>query len=311
MSGVLETPGDDDWYAITLSAGQSITITLNGSGASPVSDTYLNLRDAAGNIIASNDDTGGGLNSKIVFTATTAGTYYIDAGAWDTQSQPVPATADEITGNYTLSVQFYTPPPVWNYDQISNQLTNGYWNVQGGQTSHHFAAGPGGTITVNLTELTAAEQNLARTALAEWSDIIGVTFREVSTAAQINFHNTEDPRDPGPRADTAAHWSGGITSSADVNISTSWVTRYGTGLNTYSFQTYLHEIGHALGLGHAGNYNGTADYAADALYANDAWSTTVMSYFDQGDNSYFSAQGFTKVLSLSPMVADILAMQAL
>ena len=73
--------------------------------------------------------------------------------------------------------------------------------------------------------------------------------------------------------------------------------------------TYLHEIGHALGLGHAGDYNNTADYVQDALYANDAWSTTIMSYFDQNDNAYFHNQGFTRQFVLTPMVADIVAMQ--
>ena len=81
------------------------------------------------------------------------------------------------------------------------------------------------------------------------------------------------------------------------------------GLNSYSFMTYLHEIGHALGLGHAGDYNNTADYVQDALYANDAWSTTIMSYFDQNDNAYFHNQGFTRQFVLTPMVGDIVAMQ--
>ena len=75
VTGVLEVPGDHDWYAITLTAGQSITISLTGSGTMPVSDTYLNLRDAFGNIIAHDDDSGGTLFSKIVFTATSTGTY--------------------------------------------------------------------------------------------------------------------------------------------------------------------------------------------------------------------------------------------
>lgn len=34
----------------------------------------------------------------------------------------------------------------------------------------------------------------------------------------------------------------------------------GTDINSYTFQTYVHEIGHALGLGHPGNYNGAGNY---------------------------------------------------
>ena len=44
--------------------------------------------------------------------------------------------------------------------------------------------------------------------------------------------------------------SGGRTLSSFVNVSTDWLEAYGTGVGSYSFQTYVHEIGHALGLGH-------------------------------------------------------------
>ncbi len=311
---MLEVAGDHDWYRISLTAGQQITISLSGtSGPGGVSDTYLNLRSSTGVLLAHNDDNGGTLNSKIVFTATTSGTYYIDAGAWDATSladnsnQPNPGP-NAIIGNYTLSVQPYTPPAVWTNDQIANQLVNGYWNSTG-QSARHFAVSQGGTITVNYSTLTPAEQTLAIAALGEWSDIIGVTFTPVTTGGQIRFDDSEDPTANGPVASTIDHTSGSLITSANIQISQSWVNNYGTSLNSYSFMTYLHEIGHALGLGHAGNYNNTADYVQDALYANDAWSTTIMSYFDQSDNAYFSNQGFTREFVLTPMGADIVAMQ--
>jgi serralysin len=309
VNSSLETAGDHDWFRINLTAGQTLVFSLDGSSLTPDPDSYLNLRDAAGNIIASNDDSGGTLSSAIYFQVTTSGTYYLDAGAWDTQSVN-PSDTDYITGNYTLSAQTYTAPPVYSYDQIANQLTTGYWNWDG-QGAHKFNVSQGGTITVNISTLNASEQMLARAALAEWSDIIGVNFQEVTTGGQIVFSDAEDPSSPDGIAQTDSTSSGGITTQANIQISKSWVNNYGTSLDSYSFQTYLHEIGHALGLGHAGDYNGDASYATDAIFANDSWATSIMSYFSQTDNFYFANQGFNETALVTPMEGDIVAMQSL
>ena len=296
-SSSIDTIGDHDWFKVSLSAGQSITVTATGGGSL---DTYLNIYDPTGTtILASNDDIVDGVNqnSRLTFTASSAGTYFIDVGAWHDQS----------TGTYDLFVE-PSPPPVFTNDQIAFQLTNGYW----GGDVHHWAVTQGGTLTVNISTLTAAEQTLARAALQEWSDIIGVHFQEVSSGGQIAFSDAEDTTAKGPVAQTDANWSSnGIITSANVQISQSWVNTYGTSLDSYSFQTYVHEIGHALGLGHAGEYNDTATYSTDALFANDAWSTSIMSYFDQQQNTYFANQGFSKLDVLTPMNADIIAMQSL
>ncbi len=176
ITGTLETLGDHDWYRITLSAGQSISVSLNGI---TFADTYLYIRNSAGTLIYSNDDiSSANQNSQVAFTATSSGTYYIDVGAWN----------EAATGTYQVSVETYTPPPVATNDQIADQLVSGYW----GGDSHHFNVTQGGTITVNISTLTAGEQTLARAALAEWTDIIGVHFREVTTGAQISFDNTEE-----------------------------------------------------------------------------------------------------------------------
>ena len=132
------------------------------------------------------------------------------------------------------------------------------------------------------------------------------TSREVTTGAQIVFDDSEDP--DGPIAATDGVWSNGITTSEHIQISSSWVGLYGTSLDSYSFQTYVHEIGHALGLGHAGDYNVTARYPYDALFANDAWPVSVMSYFGQSENSYYN---YPDAFVLTPMAADIVAMQSL
>jgi len=304
-NGTLETIGDHDWYKITLTAGQSITVTIDGV---TLEDPFLYIRDSSGNVLFSNDDIVSGINrnSQLAFTADYTGTYYIDVGAFDA----TPGGPGDYAGDYQIVVSPYSPPPLATNDQIATQLTDSYWG--GASERHHFNVTQGGTITVDISMLNAAEKALARAALAEWSDIIGVHFQEVTgTSAQIVFDNSEDPSDPGPIAATDANWSRGIITSAHVQISTSWVNRYTTSLDSYSFQTYIHEIGHALGLGHAGDYNGTARYPYDAEFQNDSWATSIMSYFDQNENTYFGAQGFTVDFAVTPMMADIIAMQTL
>ncbi len=68
--------GDFDFYSVELSAGQSVTADIDITGSL---DTVLVLYDAAGEIIATNDDDGeelGSLASKLTFKPTEAGTYY-------------------------------------------------------------------------------------------------------------------------------------------------------------------------------------------------------------------------------------------
>lgn len=298
--GALSFVGDRDWVAVTLDGGSQYRISLDGV---TLSDPYLRLYDANGTLLAQNDDSASGTNSQLVFTPPADGTFYIAASAY----------ADFFAGTYRISVEAVgagpgpTPnpgrAPEGTLDQLSDFLVSGYWGS--------FGAGPrafdtsvSNQITVNISALPAEAQALARAAFEAWEMVANINFVEVTGTARITFSDT----DPGLSAYARSFTVGTTIDRAEVMITSGWVERYGTSIDSYSFATYVHEIGHALGLGHQGAYNGSAVYGRDETFSNDSWQLSVMSYFDQDQNTTTSA---SRAALLSAMMSDIVAIQSL
>lgn len=190
----------------------------------------------------------------------------------------------------------------WTWDQIANQLTTGYWTNLGYDPAK-FQLNATRTLTYNVSGLSADERAIAVASLESWSDATGIKFvLSTSSSADLMFDNNDNS---GAYAYSELDGSGNISQSF-INIPVSWSP---LNLNGYMLQTYMHEIGHALGLGHAGNYNGSATYGVDDLYDNDSWLATVMSYFDQIDNTVSSSDSFAYIATLMP--ADFIAIQNL
>ncbi len=286
FSGSLETVGDDDWIAVTLTAGSSYDIDLFGVGTSELSDPYLRLYNSSGTLVAQNDDGGQGYDSRLVFTPTTTGTYYVSARAY----------ADGGMGDYQVTVAPHSSAPVGTLDELAEYLTDGYWS------RHAFDTSSSNQIRVDLTALDSRGLTLARAALEAWESVADIEFVEVSSGAQITFSDDQ--------AGAYSSYSaiGGVTQSAIVNVSTTWLSAYGSGYDDYNFLTYIHEIGHALGLGHQGPYNGSAAFGTDNVFANDSYQMSVMSYFSQTENTNLNA---SYALPITAMIADILAIQDL
>jgi hypothetical protein len=79
-----------DSHAKFLQAGKTYTISMN----SPTFDTLLKVKNGVGIVVASNDDGGAGLNSKLTFTPFASGMYQIVATSFS------PAR----TGHYTITI---------------------------------------------------------------------------------------------------------------------------------------------------------------------------------------------------------------
>ena len=164
--------------------------------------------------------------------------------------------------------------------------------------------------------MTLSQASFAREAFELWDDLIAINLIETTDWGNVDISMAYSDYTAG--GDNYANVDDGEIGSAEIWLNTSkpslqdGTLNYGTG-----FQTYLHEVGHLLGLSHPGSYNQEADYGLDAEYAEDTNQYTLMSYFAAGldgsgadrgsdptnDNLPYSAS--------TPLLHDIAAIQAM
>ena len=84
-------------------------------------------------------------------------------------------------------------------------------------------------------------------------------------------------------------------------------------LGSYDYLAILHEIGHAIGLQHPGNYNAgpgqVITYANSAAYAEDSQQYSIMSYFGAGNTGANHVYNGSVVYASTPLLHDIAALQ--
>ncbi|CAN5412797.1 hypothetical protein BH10PSE7_BH10PSE7_34610 [soil metagenome] len=144
-----------------------------------------------------------------------------------------------------------------------------------------------------------------------WDDVIG---------KPINFVFNNDDEDiivnkvsnmqSGAAGITYSTLHGLLPDDADVYLVNMPIVA-GTG----TWRSAVHEFGHALGLQHPGEYDaseGPTTYADDAEYPEDTGQFSIMSYFDPNNfgTGWTSSNSWTRAEILTPMIYDILAIQA-
>lgn len=187
-------------------------------------------------------------------------------------------------------------------EQFARYLTTGFWKEKG-EPVHSWNTDKDNVLTVNLSGVTAEMKVMIRAALEAWETVADIEFREVRGKADIRFS-----KDWSKATTDAIYYANGPQKGemveAIVKVGQGYVDRNGKTLGSSSMQTYIHEIGHALGIGHPGGYG----LKGGTLFANDSWQMSVMSYTPQGS---IKALGADSAVAITPMMADIIAIQAL
>ena len=329
-TGEIETANDEDWLSVELTAGVTYAFRMTGStiGDGTLDDPFIKgLYDADGVSLNRFDDDGAGnRNSQLVFTPTESGTYYISAGSWETE-----------VGTYKFTFAEYvaeapTPYSSAIVDQVDNSgddridgLLSGfrYQNVLGADTTEvtysipragsQWSTDPNngygpesgeGEPWDNIAYLTTNEAALFRDGLSQLESLAKLTLTEVAdnstSAGSVRVAWTGQMDE-----DQAAHayYPAGSPVGGDI-----WILseNQGTGGEGSYFQlVLLHELGHAVGLKHPFDDDGSgvilpAEY--DCLeYTLMAYNVSVLDEAIDGASFYPTSYMYLDILALQYM----------
>jgi len=107
VTDAIDFEGDADWRRVTLATDSIYVFTLNAAAENGLQDPYLRLLNSSGEEVASDDDGGGNLNSRLEFVPDAAGTYFVEArnltdggeGAYTLAMERRPLPTDAVRGD--------------------------------------------------------------------------------------------------------------------------------------------------------------------------------------------------------------------
>ena len=312
--GNLATSSDHDWYRVTLTAGQTCSFAMVGTGVQNVGNPYLRLYASDGaTVVAQDDNTLSNQNAGFAYTAAVSGVYYIDAASAVGGYHP--------TGQYGIAFTA-GPKPSFDLEMIGGAMdSDDSWNTSSGTEGSPFTltygfrqtaasyTEPGHDIST-FYKMSASAMTIVRTAMQFWSDVCGVTFVDQNPGgytdnAVMLIGDYNDPTDGAGGFASFAGFTAPTSHDGDIWMNTNTVSATTTlTYGAYPLTAVIHEIGHVLGLTHPGVYNGgpgvVATYAADAQFIQDSYQYTAMSYFSET-----STGAKFQNYSDTPMLADV------
>jgi len=213
---------------------------------------------------------------------------------------------DGVIGQIDSGTRLHAPNGVVTFTFLDKTHLTGIYN----NPNNGFTAGNG------VSPFSAEQRAVARTSIQMWDDLVSLSFRESNgSGADIQFANSFDPAQAYAYYPQQQGWkfqSDVFVADPAINGTNNWFTFGG-----YGTTTLVHEIGHAIGLSHPGDYN--YDPALDltydnyAEYAQDSEQYTIMSYWSGGEtgNSSINWTEFQFNNAQTPMLHDILTIQSI
>jgi len=209
----IDTIGDQDFYAVTLAAGVHYQIGMygyaGGPSLTPLADAYVEIYDAAGNLVTSGDGgadtplnaTNSGFDVLLDFIPNVGGTYFVNARAFD--NLPADGTDGDLVGDYELFVQIAPPGAYEPYYEVDEPLYALDWGSQVGKVNQSARnpdgdEGPRDTGNAQGTPVFGSALDIAGLAAAQNVDVAGKNVITIYFArAGDVFTSLEDPLSPG------------------------------------------------------------------------------------------------------------------